>query len=84
MPIIARLKIALANRLARLVPWTVDIPDHLRPDRLLIPELKPEVPAPGPHLRVIEGGKGSASLPTYPRSCRRSCNAISASERRIG
>ena len=80
MPIIIRLKRALRAVADRLVPWTVDIPEHLT-----APADPAAAPAPvRPALHVIDSGKTHVDRPTYPRTSPRSCNAISASSRRIG
>lgn len=76
MRFIDRLKIALGNGLARLVPWTIDLPEHLKTD---CPS-PPGEARPRPLLTVIEGGKAIGARPSYPRSCR----DISAASRRIG
>lgn len=80
MSIISRLKRALRTVADRIVPWTVDIPEHLTKPA----DPAPASPAARPMLHVIDGGKTSPIRPTYPRRSPRSCNAISASSRRIG
>ena len=80
MSIVTRLKRALRALADRLVPWTVDIPEHLT--KPATPAVEPV--AARPVLKVIDGGKAGRAAATYPRPSPRSCNTSSASSRRIG